>query len=231
MSTVEILIIITALVASINPPTISVISMSLSSLLGKGKHPRHAAAHTLSFAIGIFIATALVSTLWKLLLDNMSDNFVGYIGLILGTVVTIFGLFEIKDYFWYGHGWSFRLSKSSEKKIHEWTKHHHGHWRGFLLGIYTTLKLSHYTIALVLTATTLVAIVEPSQNLIGLMWAGAYIVPLAVIALLISVGSDAHSLTSWKEQSKHLMRLSIGLAYILIGWTLLTVLSGGLKLV
>jgi hypothetical protein len=231
MTTVELLVIITALIASVNPPTISVIGMSLASLLGKGKHPRHAAMHTASFAFGIFLSTLLISTLWHFVIVAINVNVAGYAGLILGAAVALFGLFEIKDYFWYGRGWSFKLSTKAEKKIHDWTKNHHSHWRGFLLGAYTNLKLSHYTLVLVLATTTLTAIVEPTKIYTGLLWAGAYTLPLLVVAVLIAAGAEPHSLTAWKEQSKHLMRLSIGLAYVLIGWTLLTVLSGGLKLV
>ena len=228
MTTVELLVIIAAIVASVNPPDISVIGMSLACLLGKGKHPRHAGIHTISFALGIFISTAFISTVWHFFILALAPNIAGYLGLLLGTLVAIFGLFEIKDYFWYGRGWSFKLSKKAEAQIHEWTKNHHSHWRGFLLGIFTNFKLSHYTLVLVLATTTLTALIEPSKSYTGLLWAGAYTLPLIVVALLIIAGAEPHSLTAWKEQSKHLMRLSIGLAYVLIGWTLLTVLSGGL---
>lgn len=231
MTALTLFMALSAIVAALNPCTLAVVVMSVSSILGKGKHPRHAGLHTLMFALGTFLAYASLALVWRLILLALPTGVVGYIGIVLAVIIVLFGLFEIKDYFWYGKGLSFKLSAPTEKKIHTWTKTHHSHFRGFLLGIYTALRLSHYTLVLALSSVLLLSLLTPSDPFAGMLWSLWYIAPLAVIAILLVFGVDAHSLTTWKEQTKHNMRLSIGVIYILIGWVILTVLAGGLKLV
>jgi hypothetical protein len=74
--------------------------MAIGSLLGKKKHPRHAAAYTALFAAGIFVAYALLGTLITIGLKLMPIGVVGYFGLAVAVALVIFGIFEVKDYFW-----------------------------------------------------------------------------------------------------------------------------------
>ena len=231
MRTVELLTIIMALVAALNPPSLSVITMSVASLLGNGKHPRHAGLHSLFFSLGILASYSVIAACFSLLVWFLPVAISGYIGLALGVLIILFGLLEVKDYFWYGKGLSFKLSKNAETRIHTWTKKHHNHARGFLLGIYTSLRLSHYTLILLFSSIFLGSFSAPDERFLGLVWAAAYTLPLACISILIFFGVNAHSLTSWKEQTKHTMRLSIGLIYILMGYLILVTMAGGLKLV
>ncbi len=231
MTALSLLMVLVALVAAINPPTLFVMIASITSLFGKGKHPKHAGLHSALFALGVGASLFIVAWLWYLFLGVIPTNYIGYIGLFLSLVVVIFGLLEIKDYFWYGKGLSFKLSDKSEKKIHAWTKKHHSHLRGFMLGVYTTFKLSHYTLVLLLASVVLGKLVEPANLSLIVTWVVSYISPMLLIAILVSIGMNAHSLTQWHEQSKHSMRLSIGLVYVLVGWLILTVMAGGIKLV
>lgn len=231
MNTHMALIVCTALIAALNPCTLSVLIMSVSSLVGKGKRSRHTGTHTLAFAGGVFIANTLVGLSAMFVFGLLPVGILGYVALFVASALCLFGLFEIKDYFWYGRGWSFSLSKSSESTIHAWTKKHHSHARGFLLGLYTSFKLSHYTAILVIMNALLGALLSPGNLFVPTMWAFWYVSPMLLISALIFSGVRTESLLSWKEQSKHTMRLSIGLLYVLMGWIILVLLAGGLKLV
>lgn len=225
------LLVFSALVASINPCTMSVLIMSISSLVGKGKHPRHVALHTLLFALGIFVSYAIFGLILMLLFSLLPVGIVGYIALLVGVLICIFGLLEIKDYFWYGKGLSFKLTDKTELRIHEWTKKHHSPVRGFLLGIYTSIKMSHYTAILVVMSALIGSLLTPNNYWLGAIWAFWYVLPILLIAVLTVSGVNPHNLLTWKEQSKHAMRLSIGLLYVILGWLMLALLAGGLKLV
>lgn len=231
MNTLMALLVFSALIASINPCTMSVLIMSISSLVGKGKHPRHVALHTFMFGLGIFVSYTIFGTLMMLLFSVLPIGFVGYISLIVGVLICIFGLLEIKDYFWYGKGPSFKLTDITEQKIHAWTKKHHSPIRGFLLGVYTSLKMSHYTSILVIMSALVSVLLTDSNYLLPAIWAFWYVIPIFFIAALSASGVNPHNLLAWKEQSKHTMRLSIGLLYVLMGWIVLVLLAGGLKLV
>lgn len=230
MTTMPLMICLGALIASLNPCTLSVVMMAISSLLGKSKHPRHAARYTALFALGIFVSYALLGTLLTFLLGLLPVGVVGYLAIIIAVVLVLFGLLEIKDYFWYGKGLSFKLSAKAEVIIHSWTKKHHSHARGFLLGIYTALRLSHYTLVMVAAFAILFTLITPHMVVLSSIWALWYTLPILLIALLVASGADVHNLIAWKEESKHVMRLSIGLLYVALGWILLAYLAGGLHL-
>ncbi len=231
MNTLMALLVISALIASINPCTVSVLIMSISSLIGKGKHPRHVALHTFLFGLGIFVSYSVLGLALMLILGVLPIGIVGYIALIVGALISIFGLLEIKDYFWYGRGLSFRLSAKTEQKVHTWTKKHHSPVRGFMLGVYTAMKMSHYTMILVLMSALIGTLLTSNNYILAGLWAFWYVIPVFFIAVLSASGVNPHNLLTWKEQSKHTMRLSIGLLYVLLGWLMLVILAGGLKLV
>ncbi len=231
MNSLLALLVFSALIASVNPCTMSVLIMSVASLVGKGKNPRHVGLHTMLFGIGVFITYASIGTVLLFVFTMLPITIVGYIAVIVAFLICIFGLLEIKDYFWYGSGLSFKLSAKSEKKIHAWTKKHHSHIRGLLLGMYTALKLSHYTAILLVLAALIASLLANGSLYLSVIWAFWYVLPILFIATLAATGANPHNLLSWKEQTKHTMRLSIGLLYVLLGWLVLVLLAGGLKLV
>lgn len=231
MNTLMALLVFSALIAAINPCTMSVLIMSISSLVGKGKHPRHVALNCLLFALGVFTSYSAMGVGLIMLFGTLPVGIVGYIALVVGVLICLFGLLEVKDYFWYGKGLSFKLSEKTENYVHSWTKKHHSPVRGFLLGMYTSVKLSHYTLILVVLSSLIASLLAENGYLLSVLWAFWYVIPLIFIAVLSVSGASPHNLLSWKEQSKHTMRLSIGLLYVLLGWLMLTLLAGGLKLV
>lgn len=230
MSVYMALIACTALVAALNPVTFSVLIMSMASLFGKEKHPRHVAAHATLFALGIFVVQAAVGLLCILVLRFMPIEAKGYVGIFAALALCISGLLETKDYFWYGKGVSFTLSKKAEKTIHSWTKKHHSLIRGLGLGVYTGLRLGHYTLVMVISVAILSSILLPANIFVPVIWSFWYILPMLLMVALLLSGATIHSLLSWKEQSKHTMRLSTGLLYIFMGWLILVQFAGGLKL-
>lgn len=115
MNSLLALIVFSALIASVNPCTMSVLIMSIASLVGKGKNPKHVGLHTMLFGLGVFLTYATIGTILLLILTILSIGIVGYIALVVAFMICIFGLLEIKDYFWYGTGLSFSLSAKSEK--------------------------------------------------------------------------------------------------------------------
>lgn len=230
MTTIPLIVLLGALIASFNPCTLSVMLMAISSLFGKKRHPHHAATYIALFALGIFLCYSVLGTALSLVLGALPTGLVGYIGIVTSFILVLFGIFEIKDYFWYGKGWSFKLSAKAESAIHSWTKKHHSPARGFLLGIYTALRLSHYTLVMVLAYSLLFEFSPSKHFLLPTIWALWYVVPLLLVAVLVASGANVHSLLSWKEESKHVMRLSIGLLYVALGWILLVFLAGGLHL-
>ena len=195
MITMSLLLCFGALIASLNPCTLSVMIMATSSLLGKGKHPKHTGLYILLFTLGIFATYALLGSLVTEIMNLLPVGLIGYIAILLAVLLVVFGLFEVKDYFWYGKGWSFKLSARAEKTIHAWTKKHHSNSRGFLLGVYTALRLSHYTLVMIFAFDALFVLTSTHNLLLPTLWALWYVLPLVLIVLLVMSGAPAHGLT------------------------------------
>ncbi len=231
MYTLTMLIALLAVITAVNPPTMHVISQSVEYILGKGRHPRHAGTHTIAFALGVAVASLLITSVWWAILTLLPFGVVGYILVVLAVCAVLCGLLEVKDYYWFGRGLSFTFSEKIGSKLKVWARHHHARHRGFLLGLYVSLKLLHYTNVLAIAVTTLGFVLRRHDWTTPLQWSLWYAAPLLVIGLLVASGVNASALSTWKEQSKHHMRLSVGLAYILFGLVALTVVAGGIKLV
>ncbi len=222
-------LIVSALIAAVNPCTMGVFVMSISSLLGAGKHPRHAALHSFFFAIGVGVWVGFLAGLSLLVLSYLSVGVIGYVGLVAAALLVMSGLIEIKDYFWYGRGISFKLGKRAESSIHKWTKLHHGNLRGFLLGVYSSIVSTHYTIGLIVASMIIVRLSGQLSVLYPILWAIVFIVPLLSFSQLVMYGVSVFSISTWREQSKASMRLAIGLLFVLIGWVLILSSVGGVN--
>jgi MFS family permease len=226
----SVILVLAALIAAANPCTISVLIMSISSLLGKSKKQSVVAAHTAMFGLGVFATTLAFGFAASFLFGIAPTELLPLIGVIISAVLVVLGLMEVKDYFWYGRGPSLKYSTKTEKNIHTWTKKHHTIWRGFGLGVYSTLKLSHYTLALVVATMFLAILNQPKSLMPSLIWAATYSAPILLACLGIVSGISTHGALTWKEDTKHRMRLSIGLLYVFVGLVILVGLVGGLRI-
>jgi MFS family permease len=219
-----------AMVATINPCTISVLIMSIASLLGKSKKPRHVALHTMMYGAGVGLSTLIFGGAAYWTLAHLPTTFTPYVGTAIALGLILTGLVEIKDYFWYGKGPMMKFSTKTEQKIHTWTKKHHSLVRGFGLGIYTTLKLSHYTLVMILGAMYLAAGSLSGGYLSPVIWAVAYCAPILLAGIMVLSGVNTHGALAWKEDSKHRMRMTVGLLYIFTGWVVMLTIAGGTRI-
>lgn len=224
------IIVISALIAALNPVTSSVVIMSLTSLSGKRKSATHRGLYTCMFAFGMGMSMAVIATAAYLTFSLIHYWLVALIGFIAAVTLSVFGLLEIKDYFWYGRGLSFKMSARAEHAIHEWTKTHHGHGRAFMLGAFVSLHTLHYVLVMIVGTMALLYMSHPYMTFSGFIWAFWYTLPLLFVAALTASGMHATNMLVWKEDTKHTMRLSIGLLYIAISWLLFAVVSGGIRL-
>jgi hypothetical protein len=230
LTTVVVLI---SLIAAFNPCSLGVSVLSVASLLGVGKHPKHAGSHLFvlsSAASLLYAALGIVLTATLLLVPT---SLRGFFAVLVGLWVIIVGLIEIKDYFWYGRGISFKMTDRVEKKIYAWTKTHHGHGKGFMLGLYSTVHQLHYTGGLLAASSVIIALSQPTGvvALYSVVWAVVYSLPILLIAASVLYGVQLYNIAHWRENSKAGMRLAIGLLHVLVGWVLIALSTGGLRII
>ncbi|MBI2546326.1 hypothetical protein HYV81_04045 [Candidatus Woesearchaeota archaeon] len=154
-------------------------------------------------------------------------------------VAIIAGLFEIKDYFWYGKGFSLQMIPGASQRIKR------------LSEIMKRMEVKHPILAIGVAVILgiFVVLVElpctgaPYLAIIGMLSSGDYssgipllllynlifILPLFVIIFLVYMGHTSKKLEAWRKEHRGLMRLGIGLFLLALGgYMLWSVLKGSL---
>src|SRR3989344_5137428 len=116
------LILVSAAIDSINPCAIGVLILMVSVVLG-GK----GSVKKLLFLGGLYIfaifITYLLAGLGLIYFLSSVPLFVAeYLSLFVGGLVIFAGLLEIKDFFWYGKGFSLQIPPYFAEKIHDYSK-------------------------------------------------------------------------------------------------------------
>src|SRR3989338_1847460 len=133
------------------------------------------------------------------------------------------GLFEIKDYFWYGKGFSLQIIPGGAERIKKYST------------AMKNMETKHPMISLAIAGLLGIFVVfvelpctgAPYLAILGLLSKGAYstaipllllynlifILPLFVIVGLVYFGHTSRTLEKWRKEHRGLMRLGIGLFF------------------
>ncbi|MDO8634457.1 MAG: sulfite exporter TauE/SafE family protein [archaeon] len=145
------------------------------------------------------------------------------------------GLLEIKDYFWYGKGFSLQLIPGSSERIKKYSEYM-GKMEtehpvlslliAFLLGVFVVFIELPCTGAPYLAILGMISTGELAEGIpLLLLYNLVFILPLFIIIFLVYIGSSSEKLEAWRKEHRGLMRLLIGLflfglgAYML--WTII----------
>ncbi len=137
------------------------------------------------------------------------------------------GLFEIKDYFWYGKGFSLQIIPGGAERI----KHYSS--------IMKKLETNHPVLSLAIAALLGIFVVfvelpctgAPYLAILGMLSTGQYaegipllllynlifILPLFVIVGFVYAGHTSKTLEKWRKEHRGMMRLFIGLFLLALG--------------
>jgi cytochrome c biogenesis protein CcdA len=146
---------------------------------------------------------------------------------VVAAIAIIAGLLEIKDYFWYGKGFSLQMLPGAGKRLEYYTQK------------VEAMEVKHPLFLFLVTALLgiFVVLVElpctgaPYFAILGLLGAGDYaqavpllllynfifIVPLLIIIGISYFGTSSERLESWRKEHRGLMRLGIGLFLVVLG--------------
>ena len=207
-----------AVIDSINPCAIGVILFLSSALL------RVSSKKVLLLKLGgIYITTVyVVYTLSGLGLiwfqyALISKGFAEVVGIIVGGLVIVIGLIEIKDFFWYGKGISLEMSPRHKEKLTKMAENFS------LLGImaiggFVAIVELPCTGGPYLAITALLAKSFDKQAFIYLLiYNFIFVLPLLVILLMIYFGASTLRLKEWRLGKRKWMNLVTGLLLISLG--------------
>ncbi len=137
------------------------------------------------------------------------------------------GLFEIKDYFWYGKGFSLQMMPGAAERIKKYSKAmQRMETKHPLLGLAIAGLLGIFVVFVELPCTG-----APYLAILGLLSSGDYsngipllllynmvfILPLFVIIGLVYAGHTSRMLEKWRKEHRGIMRLGIGLFLLALG--------------
>ncbi|MBI2102081.1 GAP family protein [Candidatus Woesearchaeota archaeon] len=219
-------VLITAAIDSINPCAIGVLILLISvmiALRSKGEMLKYgliyiAAVYVtyLSAGLGILYFLSVVPL-------RVSE----YISIVVGSLIVIAGLIEIKDFFWYGQGITLSIPPERAKQIHEMTKK---------VTLPAMVLLGAFVAGVELPCTGgpyLAILVFLSQNFnltaffLLLFYNVIFVMPLVVILLMVHFGyTKVQTLKRWKQANRTYMRLATGVILIFLGWLLVLIANG-----
>lgn len=215
---------LTALVDSINPCAIGVLIILITTILSLYED------RTKLIKVGfIYIAAVYISYFLAgigLLYFIHKLNLSGFIGSAVGVVVILLGLVEIKDFFWYGKGFSLKISSERMEKI----KKHIENITipgAIVLGFIVSAVELPCTGGPYLAITTMLAKNIDLKTIYYLLFYNfVFVLPLVVIIILAYIGVSVAKISEWKQEKRALMRLFTGIFMLLLGAFLILYSSG-----
>lgn len=220
------LIIISAAIDSINPCAIGVLILMISVVLG-GKGSVRRLLWLGSLYIGAIFLTYLIAGLGLIyFLANVPLFVAEYLALVVGGFVILAGLLEIKDFFWYGKGFSLQIPPYFAEKIHQFSKNMTTPGV-ILLGCFIAGVELPCTGAPYLAIITVLSLNFNFQAfLLLILYNIIFVLPLVVILLMVAGGTRVNKIKSWKQANKGYMRFAMGFMLIALGWILILIANG-----
>lgn len=212
------LVVITALVDSINPCAIGVLILLIATLLGLTKERSRMLFVGLVYIGMVYLVYLLAGfgLIWfqsYLILMGLA----AVVGTIVGLFVIVLGIIEVKDFFWYGRGYSLgipvRFTDTIKRRARDASI-----VGAIALGALVSLVELPCTGGPYLAITNILA---TRFDLLALYYLLIYnflfVLPLIIILFLAYWGTTAERLRQWKEDEKRWMRLAAGILLIGLG--------------
>jgi cytochrome c biogenesis protein CcdA len=208
-------VVITALIDSINPCAIGVLVLLISALLALYENKKKLLITGIIYVTAVYITyflagIGLLTVIHKLQIAQM-------VGIMAGFLVIFLGFVEIKDFFWYGRGFSLTIPKSQIDRIKKHTEN--ATIPGaIILGIIVSAVELPCTGGPYLAITTILAKkFDLTAVLYLLLYNFIFVLPLLVIICLAYLGTSALDIKNWKNKYRKWMRLATGLLMIGLG--------------
>ena len=216
-----------AAIDSINPCAIGVLILMISVIMGGGHSTKRLLLLGGAYIFAIF-ATYLIAGLGLVyFFSEIPIVIAEYLSIAVGALVILAGLLEIKDYFWYGKGFSLQIPKKMAAKIHDYSSSKATVGGVMFLGAFVAAVELPCTGAPYLAIITILKInFDIYALLLMVLYNIIFVAPLIVILIMIASGSKISAVAKWKEDSKGSMRLLIGLLLVALGWILILIANG-----
>jgi len=215
-----------AAIDSINPCAIGVLILMISVVLsGKGSIRRMLFLGGL-YVFAVFLTYLIAGLGLVYLLSSIPLFITEYLSIIVGVIIIGAGIFEVKDFFWYGQGFSLHIPVVFADKINRFARNTTVPGV-ILLGAFVSAVELPCTGAPYLAIITILSLnFNFTAFLMLVLYNVIFVAPLLFILVLVASGVKLQALKKWKQDSRGYMRLFIGLLLIALGWLLILIANG-----
>lgn len=232
-------IIVGGAIDSINPCAIGVLIFLVAYLLKVFKTARMMILGAIFYISAVYITYFLAGIGLLTAVQNVS---VAYWFYWVATFIAFSaGTFEIKDFFWYGKGFSLQLLPGGAQRIKKWTSYMEKKGRKSpRLALFLTIPIGFGASAVELPCTgqvylAILALLRTSPPSVWLPYLLLYnfifVLPLIIITAVMVAGVSNKKMEKWRRKHRRTMRLGIGLFLYALGalllWYIYTELSFG----
>lgn len=219
-------IVVTALIDSINPCAIGVLILMITVMLGKKKSTKEMLIFG-GLYIGAVATTYFAAGLGLIYFLSFVPLYVAeYISIAVGLFIMAAGLLEIKDFYWYGKGFSLQIPYEWSKKIDQYAQNVTVPGVIFLGAFVAAVELPCTGAPYLAIITLLSQYFDFTAFLMLVIYNIIFVSPLIVILLAVAAGKNITGFKKWKQESRGYMRLFIGLLLIAMGWLLILIANG-----
>ncbi len=216
-------VVITGLIDAINPCTIGTLILLISVMIAAQKSTKSFVLLGSFYILSVFITYLLAGLGLIYFFAAIPLRISEYLSLAIGTIIVAAGIIEIKDYFWYGRGFSLAIPPAFAKKLDK-----HASRLSIpgviFLGIFVSAVELPCTGAPYLAIITILSrFFDFTALLLLILYNIIFILPLIVILLLVLAGKKLHIIKRWKQKYRAFMRLAIGLMLIAMGWLMILI--------
>ena len=215
-----------AAIDSINPCAIGVLILMISVVLsGKGSIRRMLFLGGL-YVFAVFLTYLIAGLGLVYFLSSIPLFITEYLSIIVGVIIIGAGIFEVKDFFWYGQGFSLHIPVVFADKINRIARNTTVPGV-ILLGAFVSAVELPCTGAPYLAIITILSLnFNFTAFLMLVLYNVVFVAPLLFILVLVASGVKLQALKKWKQDSRGYMRLFIGLLLIGLGWLLILIANG-----
>ena len=219
------LIFTAAILDSINPCVLGVLIFLIAFMTKLFKNRNKMLLGGIIYTATVYIMYLVLGLgILRLTLDtSLADFFYKEVALI----AVIAGLLELKDFFWYGKGFSLQMLPGAGARLEKFTEYITQTEGKHPIVLYGSLVVIGIFVVLVELPCT----GAPYLAILGLLSKGAFataiplllfynlifIIPLIVIVVMAYFGTASEKLEAWRKENRGFMRLVVGLFMITLG--------------
>lgn len=219
------LVLITGLVTSLNPVSISVYSALLSGMRGKSRARIKTELSAIFYLLFYFLLVFIVGAALLAVFSAINFKPLTIFSLISAILAIIIGLSFIRRYFW--HLNRINAPRRVVKNFHIRTMKQNHILSSSVLGISSAIATLPSNGGILLCLASILVLAGTTSNIWYMfVFTFCLILPLFLIFVSTQSGIKITAILKWKESNKNVMYLTIGLVNILLAWILLLILNG-----